>query len=40
MNKSLSHVSIFDLALLTVAPLTFSLVQLPPPPCVNKYTTV
>jgi hypothetical protein len=34
-----SHVGIFDPALLTVAPLTFSLVQLPPPlPCLNKYT--
>ncbi len=33
----MSHVGIFDPALWTVGPLTFSLVQLPPPPRVNKY---
>ncbi len=37
-NGSVSHVGIFDPALKTVAPLTFSLVQLFPLPCVNKYS--
>jgi hypothetical protein len=36
---TVSHVGIFDPASLTVAPLTFSLVQLSPPlPCFTKYT--
>ncbi len=29
---------VLDPALLTVAPLTFSLVQPPPLPCMNKHT--
>ncbi len=40
-GDTISHVGIFDPALWTVAPLTFSLVQLSSPPsltCVNKYT--
>ncbi len=31
-GETVSHVGIFDQALWTVAPLTFSLVQLTPPP--------
>jgi hypothetical protein len=41
IGDTVSHVAIFDPALWTVAPLTFSLVQLsptPPLPCVNRYT--
>jgi hypothetical protein len=42
LGDVVSHVGIFDPALRTVAPLTFSLVSSPPPspsplPCVNKY---
>jgi hypothetical protein len=40
-EDAVSHVGSFDPALCTIAPLTVSLVQLPPPhllPCVNKYT--
>jgi hypothetical protein len=38
VGDPVSHVGIFDPALRTVDPLTFSLVQLSPIPCVNKYT--
>ncbi len=37
-GEAVSHIGIFDPAVWTVALLTFSLVQLPPLPCVNKYT--
>jgi hypothetical protein len=41
LEIQVNHVGIFDPALWTVDPLTFSLVQILPPsprPCVNKYT--
>jgi hypothetical protein len=36
IKDTVSHVGIFDPALWTVDPQTFSLVQLSPVPCVNK----